>query len=379
MAFGQDFLNAFFGSNYVKDYRHASKTFRTNGYENAPRYKFLFHVYFNINTTAIPQLRNIFSTPETSTIGLLVKNIELPKYRLDVETMNQYNRKRLVQKKIEYQPVRCVFHDDGGDLIRSMWYNYYAYYYKDPNQAYRGQTNTNGSIGASATKTTGFNYNDRDIYVNNRPVNDWGYIGESYQDGTSTASGKPAFFKDISIYGFNQHKFVEYVMVNPLISEWSHDQYDYSQDGGVMENQMTIQYETVKYYTGGIGRARPDTNVQGFADPNYYDQEKSSLSRPGGTASIIGQGGILDTGIGIYEDLQTGSVAGLVGAVQKAGTAYGTFKGKDLKSIARTEAQQGAVSVLRNTIPGQVRAQPNGGTSIQQKLQAPIFNIPPKG
>ena len=45
MAFGQDFLNTFFGNDFLKDYTHASKTFRTNGYENAPRLKFLFHVY----------------------------------------------------------------------------------------------------------------------------------------------------------------------------------------------------------------------------------------------------------------------------------------------------------------------------------------------
>ena len=147
MAFGQDFLKAFFGNDYLKDYTHASKTFRTNGYANAPRYKFLFHVYFNLNTAEIPALRDIFSTGTQSTIGLLVKNIELPKFTVDVETMNQYNRKRLVQKKINYQPVRAVFHDDGGDLIRTLWYNYYAYYYKDPNQPYLGQASTDVTSG----------------------------------------------------------------------------------------------------------------------------------------------------------------------------------------------------------------------------------------
>jgi hypothetical protein len=378
MAFGQDFLKAFFGNDYLKDYTHASKTFRSAGYENAPRYKFLFHVYFNINTSQIPQLSQIYSSGETSTVGLLVKNIELPKFRIDTEVLNQYNRKRVIQKKIEYQPVRCVLHDDGGDLIRGLWYNYYAYYYKDPNQPYRGQSATNGTIGSSTTRTTGFDYNNRDIYANDRFVNDWGYVGESYNDGTNSANGKPPFFRDISIYGFNQHKFVEYVLINPMISEWSHDTYDYSQDNGMMENSVTIQYETVKYYTGGIGASRPDTNVQGFADPNYYDQVKSPLSRPGGVQSILGQGGLLDAGIGIYEDLQSGSVAGVIGAVQKAGTAYGTFKGKDLAAIARQEAKDGAVGVLRNTVPGQVRAQANGATSIQQKLQAPVFLTPPK-
>jgi len=379
MAFGQDFLKAFFGNDYLKDYRHANKTFTANGYENAPRLKFLFHVFFNINTGQIPALRNVLGEDQ-STIGLLVKNIELPKYRLDVETLNQYNRKRVVQKKIEYQPIRAVFHDDGGDLIRTMWYNYYAYYYKDPSQKYNGVPNTNGTNGPSQTSPTGFDYNRRDIYDNDRTVNDWGYIGETYQDVPNNGGrgGKPAFFRDISIYGFNQHKFVEYVLINPMISDWSHDTYDYSQGDGMMENTMTINYETVKYYSGGIGASRPDTYAQGFADPNYYDTVKSPLSRPGGTQSILGQGGLLDAGIGIYEDLSTGSVAGVIGAVQKAGTAYGTFKGKDLQAIAKEEAVAGVRGVLQNTVPGAVRNQPGGGQSIQQILQAPIFPTPPR-
>jgi hypothetical protein len=259
-----------------------------------------------------------------------------------------------------------------------MWYSYYAYYYKDASQNYYGQTSTNGSIGPNANRPAGFSYNNRDIYDGERAVNDWGYIGESYNDGTTTGGGKPPFFRDITVYGFNQHKFVQYTLVNPMITEWNHDTYDYSADNGVMENAMTIQYETVKYYTGAVGAVRPDTNVQGFADPNYYDQRRSSLSRPGGTASIIGQGGLLDTGIGIFEDLQTGSPASLIGAVQKAGATYNTFKGKNIRSIVNAEAVAGVTQVLTNTIPGAVRAQPNGTNSIAQRLQAPLFPTPPK-
>ena len=385
MAFGQDFLKAFFGNDYVRDYTHASKVFRSAGYENSPKFKFLFHVYFNLNTTEIPQLNNIFSTPDTSTIGLLVKTIDLPKFKLDTEVLNQYNRKRVIQKKIQYDPISIKFHDDGGDLIRTMWYNYYSYYYKDPNQPYRGQTNTNGSIGQSATLSNGFDYNSRDIYVNNRQVNDWGYIGESYYDNTTASGGKPAFFKDISIYGFNQHKFVEYVLINPMISEWSHDTYDYSQDNGVMENNVNITYETVKYYSGAIGGVRPDTNVQGFGSPSYYDQQSSPLSRPGGTRSIIGQGGLLDVGIGIIDDLQAGSVAGVIGAVQKAGTAYNTYKNTSIRSVATEEAIGAVQGVLRGTSQGNASSSAinslipaNFTQNAATALQRPIFPTPKK-
>lgn len=374
MAFGQDFLSGFFGNDYVRDYTHASKIFRTDGYSNAPRLKFLFHVYFNINTDQIPQLKQVFGE-DKSTIGLLVKNIELPQYKIDVETLNQYNRKRIIQKKIEYQPIQVKFHDDGGDLIRLMWYNYFSYYYKDPNQPYRNSSATNGTNGNSQTMANGSNINERDIYANERLINDWGFIGEAYSSPTNSSGGKPPFFRDISIYGFNQHQFCEYVLINPVISDWRHDTYDYSQDNGVMENSMSINYETVKYYSGAIGGARPDNNVQGFADPANYDQRSSPLSRPGGTRSVLGQGGLIDAGVGIIQDLQSGTVGGVVGAVQKAGTVYGTFKGANLKAVVSQTATDAVTGVLRDTQQGN----PGGlsTTGIQNVLNKPIFPTPP--
>jgi hypothetical protein len=375
MAFGQDFLNGFFGNEYVRDYSHASKIFTSNGYENAPRFKFLFHVYFNLNT-AIPGLANVFDSGTTSTIGLLVKNIDLPKYKIDTEVLNQYNRKRIVQKKIEYQPVSVKFHDDGGDLSRNLWYNYYSYYYKDPSQKYGNVPNTNGTLGLSATQSNAFNYNNRGIYAGDQTVNDWGYIGENYYDASNSQDGKPAFFRDITIYGFNQHKWVSYVLINPMISDWSHDQYDYNQPSGVMENSMTIQYETVKYYGGGIGGVRPDTNVQGFGDLNYYDQIKSPLSKPGGTRSILGQGGLVDTGIGIISDLSANNLAGVLGAVQKAGAAYQTFKNQNLSQIAKEEAVGAVNGVLRATQQGTAGGIPT--TGISNALKKPLFPTPPK-
>lgn len=373
MAFGQDFLNGFFGNEYLRDYTHASKVFRSNGYANAPRLKFLFHVYFTLND-AIPQVRNQF---KDANLSVLVKTVELPRYRFDVDTLNQYNRKRIIQKKIEYQPVNLTFHDDGGDLIRRLWYTYYSYYIKDPSQPYNGVANTPGTNGPSATQATGFGYNNRDIYANDRRVNDWGYIGESYYDGTDSATGKPQFFKDITIYGFNQHKWVSYVLINPLITDWTHDTYDYSLGDGVLENRMTLAYETVKYYGGGIGGERPDTNVPNFASPQYYDQRESPLRRPGGTRSILGQGGLLDTGIGIVGDLEQGTMSGVLGAVQKAGTAYNTFRGVNLGAVAREEALGQITQVLRNTQQGTT-----GGLNVPQianALQKPIFPTPNRG
>ena len=366
MAFGQG-VNLYrkFNDESLRDYEHASKVFRTNGYANAPRLKFLFHTYFTINTANIPPLQNIYGAGQLSTIGVLVKTVQLPQFKVSTDTLNQYNRKRIVQKKIEYEPITIEFHDDGGDLIRSMWYNYFSYYYKDPSQKYGSVPNSNGTLGEDKINAAGFSYNNRDIYQNNRAVNDWGYVGESYSDGTNSASGKPPFFRDIRIYGFDQHKFVEYVLINPLISSWNHDTYDYSAGDGVMKNTVTIQYETVKYYSGAIGEERPDINVEGFADPALYDTRPSFLGAPRSQSTVTGQGSQLQVDQGQIQDLQAGTVASPVGATQQAEVVYsqqrefGQRVGGPLPPDNTNMIEKlNQITESRSDLPGQARPQP---------------------
>lgn len=355
-SFGQDFAKGFFGTEGTRDYTHASKVFRTNAYELKPRFKFLFHVSFTINTAQIPALNGIFASDDVTNLSYVVKTANLPTYTIATDTMNQYNRKRLIQTKIKYNPVTITFHDDGGDNVRNMWYNYYAYYYKDASQKYGSDSNTNGSAGASQNQQTGFGGWDRDIYSDNRQVNDWGFIGESYNDGTSSANGKPPFFKDIRIAGFDKnHKYAEYVLINPIISGWQHDTYDYAQGNGIMENKMTIDYETVKYYDKA-----PNKSAVGFANPSHYDTRLSPIARPGSTNSIFGQGGLLDVVGGISSDLQSGSVLGLIGAVQKAGTFYNTNQQNGgLKKLVISEATALGTQAIQGALPGAVRAVAN--------------------
>ena len=361
---GDQILKGFIGTEPLRDYTHASRTFTTNSYELKPRYKFLYHVSFTINTQEIPYLRGVFSNDDLQKLSLLVKTADLPKYNVKNETLNQYNRKRVIQTQIEYQPVNITFHDDGGDNARKLWYYYFSYYYQDPTQQYLPPNVTNGSVGASANRQAGFGYNARDIYNDVLQVKDWGYIGETWKNGFCGPGGKPPFFSDIRIYGMDQHKFAEYVLINPLITSWAHDQYNYSEGSGTMQNTMTIAYETVKYYEGAVGKPRPDQNVHGFGDPTHYDQTLSPISRPGSRANFMGQGGLLDAAGGILEDLQSGGPLGLIGAAQKAGTAYNTFKGKNLKSIAVNEAVALGTNVVKGAIPAAMRQIPGRASGM---------------
>jgi hypothetical protein len=147
---------------------------------------------------------------------------------------------------------------------------------------------------------------------------------------------------------------------------------------------MTMKYETVKYLSGAVGGVRPDTNVVGFADPAYYDTVRSSISRPGSNATVLGRGGLVDAGVGIITDLQSGGVAGIVGALQKAGTAYDTFKDKNIRSIVNTEIKNSAKTILKTSLPGAIRAA-IGTTATSNSpaqrglLDGIFFPTPPKG
>ena len=141
--------------------------------------------------------------------------------------------------------------------------------------------------------------------------------------------------------------------------------------------RSTIKYETVKYFSGAIGGSRPDTNVEGFVDPGYYDTVPSALARPGSTQTVLGQGGLIDVGVGIAEDLASNSVAGVIGAAQKALYAYDTYKGKDLASIANKDVQVSAKAIAKGALPAAQRAVI--GTAGQRGiLDGIFFPTPPK-
>jgi anthranilate phosphoribosyltransferase len=152
----------------------------------------------------------------------------------------------------------------------------------------------------------------------------------------------------------------------------------------MMTHRMTMKYETVKYLSGAVGGVRPDTNVVGFADPAYYDTVRSSISRPGSNATVLGRGGLIDAGIGIVTDLQSGGVAGIVGALQKAGASYETFKDKNIRSIVDQEVKNSTRAILRGSLPAATRAAigtVSTGSSPAQRglLDGIFFPTPPKG
>lgn len=381
--FAEDVAGGFFGNDYLRDYTHASKTFRPNAYQYAPKFKFLFHVYFEINQSAYA-----VGLPQGANFGLAVKSIKLPSYSFDTHTMNQYNRKRIVQTKIKYDPIDINFHDDNGNLIRNMWYNYYTYYYKDASipvasvSGRQAQQTGNGSTNSPNNA----NYNSRNIYSQSITGDtNWGYVGETpttvngYTEA-GTGQTKIPFFKNVTIFGFNQHNYVAYTLINPIINRFAHDTYNYAEGNGTMENVMTLDYETVKYFQGAIDGTKPSDIVAGFGTPANYDRVPSPITRPGSQASILGQGGLVDGVGGVINDL-SGEQPNILGAIQKAGATYNTLKNINLKQAIKSEVTTGITNAIMNPLNNTGRNVlfnlPIFGSTPNQQQQANGRNVTP--
>jgi hypothetical protein len=116
-----------------------------------------------------------------------------------------------------------------------------------------------------------------------------------------------------------------------------------------MENTMTIDYETVKYFQGALDGNNPDKIVAGFGTVDNYDRIKSPIASPGSNATILGQGGLRDAAGGIIQDLDPASFNPL-GAIQKAGATYNTIKNMNLKQAIKTEVTTGITNALMNPL-----------------------------
>ena len=223
---------AFLSDVYLRDYTHAAKTFIPNKFSNAPKVKFLFHTYFNINA-------NAWKPAQALDTSVLVKSVKLPTFRFETDTLNQYNRKRIIQSKIKYEPIDIVFHDDNASQITAMWNAYYRYYYAD---------SWNPNLTGIDPKDK--KYNRRNIYDPSLSGDmQYGFRGDSF-DLLDRIGQRASFFDDITVYGLWANNYIAYTFINPIITNFSHDTYAYAEGDGTMANTMTIDYETVTYNTG---------------------------------------------------------------------------------------------------------------------------------
>jgi len=317
------------------DWQHAARTFVDDYFRLAPKAKFLYHVYFDINSGAnfIPQ----FTERHRTELGMLVKGVDLPKYSIKTQTVNQYNRKKVVQLSHNFQPMTFRFHDDRSHILNMMWQAYYKYYYADSTTA-------------------------RDLLAYKRNAMDsFSYVrGAHGFDNNSTIP----FFKRIILYQLNKREFASYTLVNPMIQSFSHDTVNASDQGASgAECSMTIAFEAVTYDIGSISGGK----VLGFAQ-EHYDKNPSPLTAAGGgTRSLLGTGGVLQGAADVIGAISDGTAFSSVGnIVNTAATAVNTYQ--NAKGLTKAGLKQEGVGL----IAGATIAAAGAGINALKGLSFPV-------
>lgn len=301
-SFLNNFLKALAAGDNVRDYEHASRIFRDNGYDLAPKSQHLYYVLFEFNE-GVRQFTD-FMADQTRTyeIGVLVNQIQLPGFQIALAEKNQYGKHTYTQTRINYNPVEITFHDDMANTITEFWSNYYKYYYADA-------TNPQRTANENTYK-----------YSPDFDSNSYGYKGF-----TPTGESVQNFLKSVKIYSLHKKQFTEYTLVKPIIETMTHGTHA-SAGNTLMEHTMSLRYQSVLYGQGQVAQGSP----AGFT--LRYDNKPSAIST--GTTSILGQGGLISTANGIIGDLGSGNI---LAAGVKALQAQNAFEGIDVGSVIAEE------------------------------------------
>lgn len=325
------FLKQVAQGDQIRDFRHASKLFIDDNYRLSPKNTWLYHVYFDLNPSLInPSMDNQRLTEH----GMLVKSVNLPNVSVQNKTLNEYNRPNVVQTKVTYAPVQIVFHDDMGDVIRALWYDYFKHYYRDNDIGYNTQDGKVNPVHYAPSL-----YSDTQRNLLN--------TGFGYTPRRVDSQGEQQYIQAIRIYSLHQKRFTECTLINPIITAVNYSNHDSEANRQAMDITMTVSYETALYAKGSV---TPNT-VRGFADL-HYDKAPSPLTPAGGgTKSILGPGGIISAADEIFRGVESGTPLGIGSAAFNLMRAVQQNKNVDFKKLATAEIITAAQDAINGKSP----------------------------
>lgn len=333
-----------------------------SGSFNVPKSKFLFYVQFvkadaptSSSTSSLASAaQNLVTTAQSNStaladwqrdLGFAVKTIDRPRVAFRTQTLNQYNRKRIVQTGHDFEPLQIKFHDNIKDSLNSMFNQYYQYYYGD-------------SI-VAGTGTSVYDVVTPEPYA----LGQWGFHPKMADQQYNY------FFSHISVYQIFNGQQSQFDLVNPKIVSYNPDDFDYSQGLITNEISMQIAFEQIVYHETTTLDSGLLTQM-GLTSGNYWDVDDSTKNLTYSTANGNPAGG-LGNAIG---SVLTQNLASIV-------TGQGGSSVKDLAlSVANQyDANRGiavgsvGVNSIKDLVSGNTQ---QGKSGIQGLLKGGLFGSP---
>lgn len=221
---------------HLRDSRHAAENFGYNkAYlgHGAPRHKFQFFVSFKFNNQADVKahVETFLNRDDQFFITTMVKNVTMPNMNIETDVLHQYNKKKISQTRIKYDPITIAFHDTVEGKTLRLWEMYYEYYFRDGVAPEKLDPADNRKRNASEFENTPWSSN----FLDNAGYHIQRVGNEKY------------LIDSISIYQVHGGKFSRVELVRPRISQFQHDTLDYSAGSELVEMRMTFEPEAVIY------------------------------------------------------------------------------------------------------------------------------------
>lgn len=244
---------------YMRDSRHAANIFSFNKSalnNGTPRLKFQYFVNFNFNSN--PQVssyvRNFLSIEDQNFVTALVKSVTMPNMQINTEVLNQYNKKRIVQTKLDFQPITITLHDTVEGKTLRLWEMYYEYYFRE------GEANRKQDLNSQGRARNNREFEDDTIL--NRFNDNIGYNLER-------VGNNKYLIDSIDIYQVHGGKFSRTEIIHPKITSFTHDTLDYADTAGLMEIRLDFQYENVLY--SNVNLPLNSDELERYRDGDFWE------------------------------------------------------------------------------------------------------------
>lgn len=243
---------------FLRSKPFAATFFKTTGgpgtkLNGLPRYKYMYYANFvpsgeAIAASASSGLNYLQLGTYQEGISFKINSIDKPKVELNVQELNQYNRKRYAYTKVEYQPLNIKIHDTVDDIPLRLWHDYFTYYFSD-SRAKTGTDNGNYSV---------YNYSVTD-----------GDFANTYNTGygLNPKNDRYNFFSRIELYALFGKTYTQINYINPRITNIDWGNYE-NASGETGELSMTLRYEAIEYKAIAAPMTAEKYTQFGFNIPN---------------------------------------------------------------------------------------------------------------
>jgi hypothetical protein len=337
----------------------------------------------------------------------MVRNFERPGVQVNTETMNQYNKKRVIHTKLDYDAVTVRMWDAVDDRVLKLWAQYYRFYFGDGRKLVTDDWRYDVTRGDYVDDVTGWGWNPPP----GPPIN-------------------AEFFDSIELYHVFGGRYNKIILVRPKIVGFNHDTDDYEDNSSGQEITLQLNHEGIIYeqfdtpidtrvaqtlsldasqyvqYPSVDTPPVPGTKPEFDAEGNVIPPEGTGVAQSGaspvpeflkreaaqnrsssglGSFGTFDFGGIVndvvsDTATGTFENLAEGVFSGegldLGGAVNEAfgsATTSGSINSQIFNSINSGLQGRGASSALSRRLAGTLSGAIAQGASANRNNQP--FNL----